>query len=49
MRLPLYPPKADTEALGAIKKASELISGGCWNVEIITPDGATYHPEEIEN
>ena len=28
----------------ALKKAGELISDGCWNVEIVTPDGATYHP-----
>ena len=26
----------------AIKKASELISDGCLNVEIIMPDGAEY-------
>jgi hypothetical protein len=24
----------------AIKKADELMSDGCWNVEIVTPDGA---------
>ena len=32
----------------ALKKATELISDGCWNVEIVTPDGATYHPGEFE-
>jgi hypothetical protein len=31
----------------AIKKASELISDGCLNVEIIMPDGATYEPGEF--
>ena len=32
----------------AMKKAAELISDGCWDVEIITPDGATYHPGDLE-
>jgi hypothetical protein len=32
----------------AIKKADELISDGCWNVEIVTPDGAAYHPTEFD-
>jgi hypothetical protein len=32
----------------ALKKAGELISDGCWNVEIVTPDGATYHPGEFD-
>jgi len=32
----------------ALKKAAELISDGCWNVEIVTPDGATYHPGEFD-
>ena len=32
----------------ALKKAGELISDGCWNVEIITPDGATYQPGEFD-
>ena len=32
----------------AMKKAAELISDGCWDVEIITPDGAAYHPGEFE-
>ena len=32
----------------AIKKADELISDGCWNVEIVTPDGAAYHPPEFD-
>jgi hypothetical protein len=31
-----------------VKKAAELISDGCWDVEIITPDGAAYHPGEFE-
>jgi hypothetical protein len=34
-------------ALAAMKKADELISDGCWDVEIVTPDGATYHPDEF--
>ena len=32
----------------AIKKASELISDGCLNVEIVMPDGATYNRGEFE-
>jgi hypothetical protein len=32
----------------AIKKASELISDGCLNVEIVMPDGATYRRGEFE-
>ena len=32
----------------AIKKASELISDGCLNVEIVMPDGATYRRTEFE-
>jgi hypothetical protein len=32
----------------AMKKAAELIADGCWDVEIITPDGATYNPGEFE-
>jgi hypothetical protein len=32
----------------ALKKAEELLSDGCWNVEIMTPDGATYHSGEFE-
>ena len=32
----------------AMKKAAELISDGCWDVEIIAPDGAAYHPDEFE-
>jgi hypothetical protein len=34
--------------LAAIKKASELISDGCLNVEIITPGGAAYRAGEFE-
>ena len=26
----------------ALKKAAELISDGCWNVEIVTPDGGEF-------
>jgi hypothetical protein len=32
----------------ALKKASELISDGCWNVEIVTPDGSTYQTGEFD-
>jgi len=32
----------------AVKKASELISDGCWNVEIETPGGVVYRPPEFE-
>jgi hypothetical protein len=32
----------------AIKKAAELISDGCLNVEIIMPDGASYQSGEFE-
>jgi hypothetical protein len=32
----------------ALKKASELISDGCLNVEIVTPDGAAYHSGEFD-
>jgi hypothetical protein len=32
----------------AMKKATELISDGCLNVEIITPDGAAYSSGEFE-
>jgi hypothetical protein len=32
----------------AIKKASELISDGCLNVEIVMPDGAKYQRGEFE-
>lgn len=32
----------------ALKKAGELISDGCWNVEIVTPDGAIYQPGEFD-
>ena len=32
----------------AIKKATELISDGCLNVEIITPDGTAYHAGEFD-
>jgi hypothetical protein len=32
----------------ALKKAGELLSANYFNVEIVTPDGATYHPEEFD-
>jgi hypothetical protein len=32
----------------AMKKATELLSDGCLNVEITTPDGATYSPSQFE-
>ena len=35
-------------APAAIKKAAELISDGCWDVEIVTPDGAAYRAGEFE-
>ena len=34
--------------LAAMKKADELITDGCWDVEIVTPDGATYHSGEFD-
>ena len=37
-----------TSVPAALKKAGELISDGCWNVEIVTPDGATYHADEFD-
>ena len=37
-----------TSVPAALKKAGELISDGCWNVKIVTPDGATYHPGEFD-
>lgn len=32
----------------AMKKAAELIADGCWDVEIVTPDGATYTSSEFD-
>jgi hypothetical protein len=32
----------------AMKKARELLSDGCLNVEIVAPDGATYNPGQFE-
>jgi hypothetical protein len=32
----------------AMKKAVELMSDGCWDVEVIMPDGAVYQPGEFE-
>jgi hypothetical protein len=37
-----------TSVPAALKKAGELISDGCWNVEIVTPDGATYNAGEFD-
>ena len=34
--------------LAAMKKADELISDGCWDVEIVTPDGTIYRPGEFD-
>jgi hypothetical protein len=34
--------------LAAMKKADELISDGCWDVGIVTPDGATYHANDFD-
>ena len=34
--------------LAAVKKPDELISDGCWDVEIVTPDGATYNSGEFD-
>ena len=35
-------------APAALKKATELISDGCWDVEIVTPDGAIYRHGEFD-
>ena len=35
-------------APAALKKAGELISDGCWSVEIVAPDGAVYQPGEFD-
>lgn len=32
----------------ALKKAAELMSEGCFDVEIVTPDGAAYIPAEFD-
>ncbi len=32
----------------AMKKATELLSDGCLNVEIHTPDGVAYSPGQFE-
>ena len=32
----------------ALKKAAELMSDGCWNVEIVTPEGVSYAPGEFD-
>ena len=32
----------------ALKKASELIADGCWDVQITTPDGQVYAETEFD-
>lgn len=32
----------------ALKKAGELISDGCWDVAITTPDGTIYRPGQFD-
>jgi hypothetical protein len=32
----------------ALKKAAELMSDGCWNVQVVTPDGVSYAPGEFD-
>jgi hypothetical protein len=32
----------------ALKKAGELISDGCWDVEIAAPDGVIYRAGEFD-
>ena len=32
----------------ALKKAGELISDGCWDVEIVTPDGTSYQAGQFD-
>ena len=32
----------------ALKKAGELISDGCWDVEIAAPDGTIYRPGQFD-
>jgi hypothetical protein len=32
----------------AVKKAAELISDGCWDVQITTPDGRVYASTEFD-
>jgi hypothetical protein len=31
----------------ALKKARELTKRGCYNVQIVTPEGRTYHSSEF--
>ena len=31
-----------------LKKTSELVSGGYFNVEVVMPDGAAYHSGEFD-
>lgn len=33
----------------AVKKASELMSDGCWDVEIEAPGGTVYKPADFES
>jgi hypothetical protein len=39
--------RRDTTA-AAVKKASELIADGCWDVQITTPDGRVYASTEFD-
>jgi hypothetical protein len=39
--------RRDTTA-AAVKKAAELISDGCWDVQITTPDGRVYASPEFD-
>jgi hypothetical protein len=32
----------------ALKKAGELITDGCWSVEIVAPDGTVYRHGEFD-
>jgi hypothetical protein len=32
----------------AVKKATELMADGCWDVQITTPDGRVYTESEFE-
>jgi hypothetical protein len=32
----------------AMKKAAELASDGCWDVEVVMPDGAAYGTGEFD-
>lgn len=34
---------------GAVKKATELLSDGCWDVEIVSPEGQSLRTDKITN